>query len=95
VRSRRVFALIASILLAGIAQGANGIGMVTGSAAFYVNGASVSGNATLFEGAIVKTATHAVARSARKRRCAAVESQLASQGFREPHRARKRLGRFS
>ena len=56
MRSTRVIALIGSILLAGIAQGANRIGMVTGSAAFYVNGASVSGNATLFEGAIVKTA---------------------------------------
>lgn len=55
MRSTRVIALIGSILLAGISYGASGIGMVTGSAAFYVNGASVTGNATLFEGATVKT----------------------------------------
>jgi hypothetical protein len=51
--------LSATILATGIAYGASGIGMVTGQAAFYVNGSQVTGNATLFDGTIVKTAAAA------------------------------------
>ncbi len=39
---------LVGLILAGAAYGASGIGMATGSAAFFVNGASVTGNATIF-----------------------------------------------
>jgi hypothetical protein len=48
-------AVLTSLLLLSFSvQSATNIGMATGSAAFLVNGAPVTGNATLFEGTTVK-----------------------------------------
>jgi hypothetical protein len=55
IRNAIVFASFTLVVVGGMAYGGAAIGMVTGTAAFSVNGSSVRGSATLFDGATVRS----------------------------------------